>query len=149
MGTKSKPGEFDCYAKAGDNEPIFTLRAKDPVAPETIEHWLAARRREQIGQPVGEHEHYREVRRHSAAIACMDDMRNWQDDHDIELAPPLTITPPTFKEAKRQFERVYVVHLMRLTNGNVSLSARIAGKDRKDFYDLVKRAKVDPNQYRG
>lgn len=40
MGTKSNPGEFDCYTKAGDDEPIFTLRAKDENAPYTILTWI-------------------------------------------------------------------------------------------------------------
>ena len=28
MGTKNNPGKYDCYEKAGPDEPIFTLRAK-------------------------------------------------------------------------------------------------------------------------
>lgn len=43
MGTKSNPGEFDCYAKAADDEPIFTLRSKDPLAPIFIRMWIAVR----------------------------------------------------------------------------------------------------------
>jgi hypothetical protein len=39
MATKSDPGKFDCYAKAADDEPIFTLRAKDPIAPGLIRAW--------------------------------------------------------------------------------------------------------------
>lgn len=39
MGTKNNPGEFDCYAKAGPDEPIFTLRAKDPFAADMVELW--------------------------------------------------------------------------------------------------------------
>ena len=39
MGTKNDPGKFDCHAKAADDEPLFTLRAKDPIAPALIEAW--------------------------------------------------------------------------------------------------------------
>lgn len=39
MGAKNNPGKFDCYAKAEPDEPIFTLRAKDPRAPFMVELW--------------------------------------------------------------------------------------------------------------
>ena len=43
MGTKNNPGDYDCYAKADPDEPIFTLRANDPCAPATIRQWVANR----------------------------------------------------------------------------------------------------------
>jgi len=46
MGTKTNPGNYDCYAKADPNEPIFTLRGKDPIAPYLVEIWVATRRGE-------------------------------------------------------------------------------------------------------
>lgn len=30
-----------CLNKAGDEEPVFVLRAKDPLAPQTIRHWAS------------------------------------------------------------------------------------------------------------
>lgn len=44
MATKAQPGPYDCYAKAADDEPIFTLRAKDPIAPYLVEIWVASRK---------------------------------------------------------------------------------------------------------
>lgn len=41
MGTKAKPGKYDCYEKAYPNEPIFTLRAKDPNASRLVRQWAA------------------------------------------------------------------------------------------------------------
>jgi hypothetical protein len=29
MATKANPGAYDCYTKAADDEPIFTLRASE------------------------------------------------------------------------------------------------------------------------
>lgn len=43
MATKANPGKFDCYAKAGDDEPIFVLRAKDPVAQYLVAAWVSLR----------------------------------------------------------------------------------------------------------
>ncbi len=56
---------------------------------------------------------------------------------------------PSFKEAKRAFETRYVVGLLRRCRGNISRAARLAKKDRKDFYDVIRRTGVDPSQFRG
>ena len=39
MGTKKNPGPYDCYAAAGDDEPIFVLRASDPLAASLVREW--------------------------------------------------------------------------------------------------------------
>ncbi len=55
---------------------------------------------------------------------------------------------PSFKEAKRAFETRYVVGLLRRCRGNISRAARLAKKDRKDFYDVIRRTGVDPSEFR-
>jgi two-component system response regulator GlrR len=55
---------------------------------------------------------------------------------------------PSFKEAKRAFETRYVEGLLRRCDGNISRAARLAKKDRKDFYDVIRRTGVDPAQFR-
>jgi len=55
---------------------------------------------------------------------------------------------PPFKSAKAEFVRAYLVQCLRHVKGNVAAAARLAGKDRKDFYDLMKRHHVDPAAYR-
>src|SRR3989442_5270021 len=55
---------------------------------------------------------------------------------------------PSFKKAKAEFVRTYLVRCLQLMKGNVAAAARLAGKDRKDFYDLMKRHHVDPAEYR-
>jgi two-component system response regulator GlrR len=55
---------------------------------------------------------------------------------------------PSFKEAKRAFERRYVSMLLRRCDGNISRAARLARKDRKDFYDVLRRTGIDPSQFR-
>jgi len=57
-------------------------------------------------------------------------------------------TIPSFKEAKRAFERRYVSGLLRRCEGNISHAARLAKKDRKDFYDVIRRTGVDPGDFR-
>lgn len=55
---------------------------------------------------------------------------------------------PSFKEAKRAFETRYVVGLLKRCKGNISRAARLAKKDRKDFYDVIRRTGVDPAHFR-
>jgi two-component system response regulator GlrR len=55
---------------------------------------------------------------------------------------------PSFRDAKRAFEARYVESLLRLCDGNISQAARLAKKDRKDFYDVIRRTGVDPSLFR-
>jgi len=43
MSTKRDPGQFDCFAKLGIDEPYFVIRAKDPVGPDTVVAWVNLR----------------------------------------------------------------------------------------------------------
>src|SRR5882757_2651390 len=43
MGTKINPGVYDCYRRAEDDEPLFTLLARDPLAPILVSLWAALR----------------------------------------------------------------------------------------------------------
>ncbi len=43
MGTKNNPGQFDCYANAAPDEPMFVLLARDPLAPILVELWASLR----------------------------------------------------------------------------------------------------------
>lgn len=54
----------------------------------------------------------------------------------------------TYKEARLIFERDYVIKMLNYCEGNISQAARLAKKDRKDFYLLIKRTGVNPNRYR-
>lgn len=56
--------------------------------------------------------------------------------------------PAPFRLAKDAFETAYVTDLLTHTKGNVSAAARLADKERKDFYDLVNRAGLVPEDFR-
>jgi two-component system response regulator GlrR len=43
------------------------------------------------------------------------------------------------KEAKDAYEKSYLIHLLAVCEGNVSKAAKLAGKYRADFYDLLKK----------
>jgi hypothetical protein len=43
MGTKNDPGEFDCYANAAPDEPMFILLGRDPHAHAAVRLWATTR----------------------------------------------------------------------------------------------------------
>ncbi len=55
----------------------------------------------------------------------------------------------SYAEAKQRFERNYLVQLLKLTAGNVTDAARIAGRNRTEFYRLLQRCGLDPVLFRG
>jgi two-component system response regulator GlrR len=52
------------------------------------------------------------------------------------------------KEAKDAFEKNYLIHLLQVCEGNVSKAAKLAGKYRADFYDLLKKHEVNPQEFK-
>jgi two-component system response regulator GlrR len=44
---------------------------------------------------------------------------------------------PSFAEARNQFEREYLIKVLQMTNGNVAKAARIAKRNRTEFYKLL------------
>jgi len=43
------------------------------------------------------------------------------------------------RDAKDAYEKGYLIHLLEICEGNVSKAAKLAGKYRADFYDLLKK----------
>ncbi|MEZ5447348.1 MAG: sigma 54-interacting transcriptional regulator [Gammaproteobacteria bacterium] len=50
----------------------------------------------------------------------------------------------SFDEARRAFERDYLLQLLKMTEGNVTQAARIAKRNRSDFYSLLHRHQIEP-----
>lgn len=55
---------------------------------------------------------------------------------------------PTFVEARNQFELNYLRKLLQITKGNVTHAARMAGRNRTEFYKLLSRHELDPNDFK-
>jgi two-component system response regulator GlrR len=53
-----------------------------------------------------------------------------------------------FDEARRQFERDYLIQLLKLTAGNVTQAAKLARRNRTDFYALLGRHQVEPGAFK-
>jgi two-component system response regulator GlrR len=55
---------------------------------------------------------------------------------------------PSYNEARDSFSRRYLSRLLEATGGNVSQAARIAQRNRTDFYKLLDRHGVDPARFK-
>ena len=55
---------------------------------------------------------------------------------------------PSFAEARQKFEQEYLIRLLRFTNGNVTRAARLAQRNRTDFYKLLQRNHIVPSLFK-
>ncbi len=55
---------------------------------------------------------------------------------------------PSFQQAREHFERDYLSKLLKITAGNVSQAARIAQRNRTEFYKLLNRHHLVAESYR-
>ena len=61
--------------------------------------------------------------------------------HTLKENPQKSLT---FDEARREFEQRYLVQLLQTTRGNVAWAARIANRNRTDFYKILNRHNIVP-----
>ncbi|MBI2277931.1 MAG: sigma 54-interacting transcriptional regulator [Dechloromonas sp.] len=54
----------------------------------------------------------------------------------------------SYADAKQRFERNYLVQLLKLTDGNVADAARIADRNRTEFYRLLQKHDLTPAMFR-
>ena len=64
----------------------------------------------------------------------------------MTYAPPDAAQLPPLREARDAFERAYLDALLQHTNGNVTSAAKTAGRNRTDFYDLLRRHGRSPRE---
>lgn len=54
----------------------------------------------------------------------------------------------SYSEARHHFERDYLVKVLKLSDGNVSQAARLAQRNRTDFYKLLQRHGLNADQFK-
>lgn len=62
-----------------------------------------------------------------------------QADHDAVLP---------FEVARQQFEHQYLVNLLKSTHGNVTQAAKLAQRNRTEFYRLLERHAIEPQLFK-
>jgi two-component system response regulator GlrR len=54
----------------------------------------------------------------------------------------------SFSDARDEFTRNYLTQILQITTGNVSQAARLAKRNRTDFYKLLARHDLNPDQFK-
>ncbi len=54
----------------------------------------------------------------------------------------------TLKDARDSFEKNYLIGVLRVAHGNVATAARIAGRNRTEFYKLLELHRIEAAQFR-
>jgi len=76
--------------------------------------------------------------------------RKWLEATHINLpgTKPTNQLPLSYEKAKANFEKGYVIRLLKVTSGNINRVAELSGISRKAVYDLMKRHSISPETYR-
>ncbi len=104
MGTKNNPGQFDCYANAAPDEPMFVLLGRDKHAPTLVRLWAILRAGEgEDEEKVAEaHACAKAMEKHQLALGKKpwDETRNPMLSHLLETATqPLPDHPEGHEDA--------------------------------------------------
>lgn len=54
----------------------------------------------------------------------------------------------SFEEARKQFERDYLVRVLKMTGGNMTQAAQLAKRNRTEFYKLLQRHNLDASLFK-
>ncbi len=54
----------------------------------------------------------------------------------------------SLEEARRGFEQEYLVRILRMTRGNVTQAAKLAHRNRTEFYKLLERHRLEPRMFK-
>ena len=66
-----------------------------------------------------------------------------------EVGVPASSGLATLREAREKFERKYLIQVLTTVKGNVSRAAELAGKDRAEFYRLLRKHALVPTSFKG
>ncbi len=72
------------------------------------------------------------------------------NSQDVSLPNPI---PKSFQEMKdemvKQFERTYIQSLLIVFGGNITKAAEAAQKNRRAFFELIRKLGINPDRFRG
>jgi two-component system response regulator GlrR len=71
----------------------------------------------------------------TGALVSMTLVQDAMHKEDVEMV--------SFEEARKRFERDYLVRVLKITAGNVTQAARLSQRNRTEFYKLLQRHRLD------
>ena len=132
-----------------DDVPLLTAHFLDELARQSGErHVLAPEALEllMVGDWPGNVRQLQTLLQHAASLATgpVISAELVQRALGSGTAPQLS----TFDQARDEFMRNYLVQLLQITRGNVTQAAKLAGRNRTDFYKLLNRHGVQPDDFK-
>lgn len=86
MSTKEIPGPFDGLERALPDEPVFTLRAKDPLAIQLVREWVFQRRQAIVHGDLPDEKRELELIQAREAEMIAEAMEDWRTGHQEVVA---------------------------------------------------------------
>jgi two-component system response regulator GlrR len=81
-----------------------------------------------------------------AGLAAPNELVRNTESLFANYANPNSPPPPPLREARDAFERAYLEAVLARSNGNVTTAAKVAERNRTDFYDLMRRHGLSPRR---
>lgn len=132
-----------------DDVPLLTAHFLDELARQTGDrHLLAPEAVEllMVSDWPGNVRQLATLLQHAASLATgpVISLELVQRALGTGTAPPVS----TFDEARDEFMRNYLVQLLQITRGNVTQAAKLAGRNRTDFYKLLARYGLQSEEFK-
>jgi two-component system response regulator GlrR len=132
-----------------DDVPILAAHFMDELARQTgTRHVLAPEAVEllMVGEWPGNVRQLATLLQHAASLATgpVISAELVQRALGTGTAPQVS----TFDEARDEFMRNYLVQLLQITRGNVTQAAKLAGRNRTDFYKLLARHGLQSEEFK-
>jgi two-component system response regulator GlrR len=136
-------------SKRREDIPLLAAQCLDDVAnehPEQVKRTLSPEAMEALASAKwpGNVRQLRMVVRQVAALGAGAVITPEQVQDALGQATQL----PSFDEARDEFTKNYLVQLLRITQGNVSQAARMAKRNRTDFYKLLTKHELKPEEFK-
>ena len=121
------------------DEQARTSGSRQVLAPEALELLM-------IGEWPGNVRQLQTLLQHAASLATgpVISAELVQRALGTGTAPQVS----TFDEARDEFMRNYLVQLLQITRGNVTQAAKLAGRNRTDFYKLLARHGLQSEEFK-
>jgi two-component system response regulator GlrR len=140
--------ELPLLAQRREDIPLLATHFLERIAPDPSERRVLAPEAVELLMSCdwpGNIAQLEAVVRQAAALATSSVIGAELVQHALGGSPG---TLPAFDEARDEFTRNYLIQLLQITRGNVTHAAKLARRNRTDFYKLLARYEISPEAFK-